>query len=527
MAQRSSFSYQQFPRLVNVSVDDQHGDLTTGLVPEYLPSDGTVWHVGSPTEDCPTCNIKPSTLDLDQIYDQTWHDGTNYPPGPPATITVQFTGSAVYVFNILPNTLIDTDTYTNISFSIDGEDAASFIHTPNSRSTILYNQLVYQNATLQHGLHTLVMSAAGNSSLILFDYLLYTTQTNDTTPTLITIINNSTQYSSFNTPSTYMATTRTSTPSASSRPTSSTTPIGAVVGGVVGGLSLLLWVATGVLILHRRRASPKHPQNPVGYANITSVISVTPTRSSPPGLNIRSLDGPSTETEPVPRSDVSGPETPPSLPSAAEAAGSRSTTATWAKSCMKAELVGAEWTSDSSGAGGGDRWAPERARHPADERAVGRGTAPCLRGVMSSSSTVPRKGGCPHNCKSPVSAPAGSRTKLWYLVLSYSEAAGRWCLKGVGDMMTAAARCDRLVCDAVQLPVAGNLGTWPRRWIHVEVSDRIRGCFTGRKDLMGTRTRKGGTHRPRGVGDFVGQPLPTMRRKEDLSGRLGFGVKCR
>ena len=110
---------------MNVTVDDQLGDRTTGLLPEYLPNDGT-WHVGSQTEDCPTCKIKPSTLDLSQIHEQTWHDATHSPPLTPATVTVHFNGSAVYVFNILPNTLFNTTTFVNITFTIDGEDAGIF-----------------------------------------------------------------------------------------------------------------------------------------------------------------------------------------------------------------------------------------------------------------------------------------------------------------------------------------------------------------------------------------------------------------
>ena len=57
--------------LVNITVDDQLGDPSTGLAPEYSPKVGS-WHLGSPSEDCPSCSILPSMLDLTQIHDETW-----------------------------------------------------------------------------------------------------------------------------------------------------------------------------------------------------------------------------------------------------------------------------------------------------------------------------------------------------------------------------------------------------------------------------------------------------------------------
>ena len=235
---------------MNVTVDDQLGDRTTGLLPEYLPNDGT-WHVGSPTEDCPTCKIKPSTLDLSQIHEQTWHDATHSPPLTPATVTVHFNGSAVYVFNILPNTLFNTTTFVNITFTIDGEDAGIFTRSPDSSSTILYNQLVYQNVALQDGPHTLVMTAGGDTkSLFLFDYLLYTTQGNDSTTT---------SSSPVSTVQTSLSTSTSTSLSQSPSESTSHTPVGAIVGGVVGGVAILLTILAAALLLRKRRSLRSTP----------------------------------------------------------------------------------------------------------------------------------------------------------------------------------------------------------------------------------------------------------------------------
>ena len=230
--------------LVNITIDD--GDLTTKTILDYEPNGGT-WHAGSPAENCTSCKITPATFDLSQIHDQTWHDATHTPGLAPATVTAHFNGSAVYVFNILPNTLFNTTTFVNITFTIDGEDVGTFTRTPDSTSTILYNQLVYQNAALQDRPHILVMTAGGDTkSLFLFDYLLYTTQGNDSTTTT-----NSVPVSTVQPPlSTNTPTSLSQSPSESA----SHTPVGAIVGGVVGGVAVLLGIVAAALLLRKRRS---------------------------------------------------------------------------------------------------------------------------------------------------------------------------------------------------------------------------------------------------------------------------------
>ena len=210
---------------MNITVDDTFGDPDTGLSPAYLPNQPTPWHPGSPTGTCPQCNIQPSTLDLSQIYNKTWHDATNKPPAVPPTITVSFSGSAVYVFNIVPNKLSGTVTNTDISFTIDNEYVGSFIRHADNTSDILYNHPVYSNTTLQDDVHTLVMSAGGTGqSLILFDYLIYTTESNRTL----------------------------SSPPPSG---SKLIPVGGIIGAVLGGVALALLggvIAVSCLRIRRR-----------------------------------------------------------------------------------------------------------------------------------------------------------------------------------------------------------------------------------------------------------------------------------
>ncbi|KAM5544809.1 hypothetical protein V8D89_001707 [Ganoderma adspersum] len=299
----ASVSPVALAELVNVTVDDQLGDRTTGLLPEYTPNDGT-WHVGSPSENCSSCKITPATFDLSQIHDQTWHDATHSPGLAPATVTVRFNGSAVYVYNVLPNTLAKTTTFVNISFALDGAPAGSFARPPDASSTILYNQLVYRNVGLEDGPHTLVMSAGGTSkSLFLFDYLLYSTQGNGSTT-----INGGPVSTAASDPSSSSSTGTPTNLAQSSSPSSSSTPVGAIVGGVVGGAVILLGILAVVLLLRRRtmRSRPvrieararttgyRHGEGSENDGFLISPSSIFP--PSEPSMSTRSVDGPFAST---------------------------------------------------------------------------------------------------------------------------------------------------------------------------------------------------------------------------------------
>ena len=175
----ASFIQPTTAALVNVTVDDTYGNNDRTVIPTYTPNNSS-WHLGSPTEQCSVCAIKPSEFDTSQIYDQTWHHAT-YFIGIPVQVSVTFHGTAVYVYNVIPNYLKGANTYVDLSFSIDGVTVGQFQHTPDSSSTILYNHLVFANTGLSNAVHTLVMSASGSKeSLIFFDYLVYTTEVDDT-----------------------------------------------------------------------------------------------------------------------------------------------------------------------------------------------------------------------------------------------------------------------------------------------------------------------------------------------------------
>ncbi|OSD00906.1 hypothetical protein PYCCODRAFT_649257 [Trametes coccinea BRFM310] len=164
-----ALSRSVFSLSVNRTIDDEKGDSVTGVVPSYSPVGS--WSQGS---TCSGCFIH---LDASQTFQGTWHDTTHTPGDPePRVITAQFTGTAVYVYNVLANTVLYTTTFTSITFTLDGENVGQFVHVPTESTDFQYDVPVFASDNLPNGDHTIVIEANGatNSSLVLFDYIVYT-----------------------------------------------------------------------------------------------------------------------------------------------------------------------------------------------------------------------------------------------------------------------------------------------------------------------------------------------------------------
>ena len=167
---------------INRTIDDELGDVVTGVKPIYNPA--SMWNKGT---NCSRCNITPHTgMDVNETLDGTWHDATYRVGGPTATVLIPFTGTAVYVFFMVPNRFPKTTTFMNVSFALDGvPDGPSFVHTPDPTTTeIAYHQPVYVKTGLTNANHSLLISAGGpKESLILFDYVMYTVEVDDSSTT--------------------------------------------------------------------------------------------------------------------------------------------------------------------------------------------------------------------------------------------------------------------------------------------------------------------------------------------------------
>ncbi|KAI0775463.1 hypothetical protein BC629DRAFT_1595092 [Irpex lacteus] len=149
---------------VNRTIDDQNGDSVTGEQVSYSPSQR--WSQGN---GCGGCSAKP---DASQTEQQTWHDGSRNPSrDPPITVSFKFTGTAVYLYNILSR-----GDLTEVSISIDGNFAARYSNRPDPSTQFLYHVPVFVASNLAFGEHSVEMSADGSDqTLVLFDYALYTT----------------------------------------------------------------------------------------------------------------------------------------------------------------------------------------------------------------------------------------------------------------------------------------------------------------------------------------------------------------
>ncbi|KAH9914656.1 uncharacterized protein BXZ73DRAFT_81622 [Epithele typhae] len=179
-------------RSVNRTVDDTFGDSVTGVKPVYSPANH--WNVGT---QCTVCNITPKNVDVNQMLDGSWHS-TTYRPGSPAVeATITFTGTAVYVYFIVPNTIPATTTVMNTTFSSTPlRSLMELFSIPRRHVERRVQAACVQQLVAVERTHSITMHASGSSqSLILFDYLTYTAQVADDDAASTTSSDSSTQTS--------------------------------------------------------------------------------------------------------------------------------------------------------------------------------------------------------------------------------------------------------------------------------------------------------------------------------------------
>ncbi|KAF8912180.1 hypothetical protein CPB84DRAFT_1742791 [Gymnopilus junonius] len=310
--------------VVNRTIDDTFGDSQTGQRVTYLPATSGVWQ----DETCMGCKITP---DVTQAFKGTYTAATYNPGLGNINITMQFSGTAIYVFFILANNAGDGITsLTEANFTLDGNAPQLFQHAPDLTTTnIDFNQLVFSQENLLNAQHTLVVSTSGvNTNVYInFDYAIYTHD--DTDPlvslpppgsTLPTTSGPATSNTPSSTPTGSLApnaSARTPTPSTpSSTPTNSlapnasagtptlttttnnaspvqsgsgsdlgsttatrkSTPTGAIVGGVIGGLAVLAALATLLVLCLRRRRQPHSRESMEAAGYVPPLV----TEMSPP-----------------------------------------------------------------------------------------------------------------------------------------------------------------------------------------------------------------------------------------------------
>ncbi|KAH0832371.1 hypothetical protein J3R83DRAFT_13400 [Lanmaoa asiatica] len=209
--------------LQNVTVDDVV--LTGPVIPQYLPST-SYRNIGN---NCSGCSVKPP--DPSMAFDGT---SCSYSLTTGVTQAISFN-------------------FTDIEFVLDGVVVSQYTRTPSATNDHRYNVPVYVNEMLASGEHTMMIQPInlGNQVLILFDYLIYSTDPSSS-------VSPSAQATSTLPPTSTMSTSAMSTSPLS--PTSSGTQgtpsgqnIGVIVGGTVGGVAVLvLQVVAASLLCYRR-----------------------------------------------------------------------------------------------------------------------------------------------------------------------------------------------------------------------------------------------------------------------------------
>ena len=151
------------------------------------------------------------------------------------THTSATSGVSLSWYGYIPNSALSPALAT---YSIDGQTAINFqVNGLSTNTASFYNQKFFETAQLTAGPHTLevVNGVNSNTTALSLSFL---------------IVQNGTLPSSIS--SHLPSSTAGSSTSGTSAPVRSSTPVGAIVGGVIGGLALTVFVIFGFLFLRRR-----------------------------------------------------------------------------------------------------------------------------------------------------------------------------------------------------------------------------------------------------------------------------------
>ncbi|KAJ7058742.1 hypothetical protein C8F01DRAFT_1370943 [Mycena amicta] len=163
---------------VNRTIDDTRGDSVTGQAVQFLP--GTVWFTST------TCAGCASVPDASLSADNTWTAALYLASIGSISVTMKFSGTAIYIFFIVPNFAADAGLTNEVlcDFFIDGAKVGNFQHQSDGSGGFDYNSLVYQNTGIPNGDHVFVIQTTGTTpAVVIFDRAIYTLEDDtDTKP---------------------------------------------------------------------------------------------------------------------------------------------------------------------------------------------------------------------------------------------------------------------------------------------------------------------------------------------------------
>ncbi|KAK0245497.1 hypothetical protein EDD85DRAFT_943924 [Armillaria nabsnona] len=163
--------------LVNVTVDDQHGDPITQDTISYTPADA--WDVNSLP-----CNSCSTQVDASKAWNETWHVGKfSNKSTSVLEASYPFSGTAVYVNCILALTAEHPTGRSDMTFFIDGVQVGTYSSEPDSSDPGYdYNVTVFAHERLSSGRHIIQIQSGhigGSASLILLDSIIYSHDDDD------------------------------------------------------------------------------------------------------------------------------------------------------------------------------------------------------------------------------------------------------------------------------------------------------------------------------------------------------------
>ncbi|PFH49397.1 hypothetical protein AMATHDRAFT_4914 [Amanita thiersii Skay4041] len=164
-------------------------------------------------------------------------------PGSEATFS--FFGTSVSVFGRLPNSTISSG-YPAAVFTLDDGNPTAFTAVPPIQFNSIYQVPIFQSSSLSLGQHTLKVQSQDSTTDFSLDFILYTQPVNATATSLA---------------GGALSTSATAPSSTSTTSSGGRAPIGAIVGGSVGGgIGFLILVALAFLFWSRRSRKPAAPE---------------------------------------------------------------------------------------------------------------------------------------------------------------------------------------------------------------------------------------------------------------------------
>ncbi|KAJ2933747.1 hypothetical protein H1R20_g3392, partial [Candolleomyces eurysporus] len=311
--------------IFNRTIDDAAGDPVTGRKPTFSPRMAAGYQVWQ-NQACTDCAIRP---DLGHAFGNSYTETTYNPRMERISISIPFEGTAIYIFFILANGVSNPDvtTLTECKFALDSEPPVRYQHTPNpATSELSYNQLVYNRTNLPQREHVLNIIAEGYAYpvYINFDYAIYSYDDGSPQPPITTPVppagpsggavggsNGTTMASTFTTivrttgpdgrsitvtqymlaETTATSTTQLETDGFNTDNSSRTSrlSIGAIVGGVIAAVALLIVLVLLPICLLRRKRSLQsrkqltreadHPRLRPGPLNVSERENSSPSSS--------------------------------------------------------------------------------------------------------------------------------------------------------------------------------------------------------------------------------------------------------